>query len=127
MLSPLGADERGAAADRIADLYIDFQAARCLGYLGFGKLLKGGNAPEQALMKVFASETRQRLAVTAAEIQGAGALSPSVDSQFVLPLSTQDPTTWIEQYFRTFGVTISAGSSEIQRNIIAEKVLGLPR
>ena len=127
MLSTLGDDERGAAAARIADLYIDFQAARCLGYLGFGKLLKGGNAPEQALMKVFASETRQRLAVTAAEIQGAGALSPTVDSQFVLPLSTQDPTTWIEQYFRTFGVTISAGSSEIQRNIIAEKVLGLPR
>ncbi len=34
---------------------------------------------------------------------------------------------WIERYFRSFGGTISAGSSEIQRNIIAEKVLGLPR
>jgi alkylation response protein AidB-like acyl-CoA dehydrogenase len=35
--------------------------------------------------------------------------------------------TWIEHYFISFGGTISAGSSEIQRNIIAEKVLGLPR
>ena len=35
--------------------------------------------------------------------------------------------TWIEQYFASFGGTISAGSSEIQRNIIAERVLGLPK
>jgi alkylation response protein AidB-like acyl-CoA dehydrogenase len=35
--------------------------------------------------------------------------------------------TWIERYFESFSGTISAGSSEIQRNIIAEKVLGLPR
>ncbi|HWE56878.1 MAG TPA: acyl-CoA dehydrogenase family protein [Acidimicrobiales bacterium] len=127
MIAALPADEQATAADRIADLYIDAQAARCLGYLGFGKLLKGGSAPEQALMKMFSSETRQQLSLVAAEIQGPEALSPTVNPGVVLPLSTQDPTTWIEQYLRSFGVTISAGSSEIQRNIIADKVLGLPR
>lgn len=127
LLAALAEDERGGAADAVADLFIDAQAARCLGYVGFAKLLRGGSAPEQALMKMFASETRRRLALTAAEIQGVDALVPSADSQVVLPLSTSDPTTWMEQYFRSFGVTISAGSSEIQRNIIAEKVLGLPR
>jgi alkylation response protein AidB-like acyl-CoA dehydrogenase len=127
MLGGLAEDERGAAADMIADLYIDAQAARCLGYLGFGKLLKGGSAPEQALMKMFSSETRRRLALVAAELKGAPALSPSANAGVVLPLSTSDPTSWLEQYFRSFGVTISAGSSEIQRNIIADKVLGLPR
>jgi alkylation response protein AidB-like acyl-CoA dehydrogenase len=127
MIDNLPGDEQATATDRIAGLYIDFQAARCLGYLGFGKLLKGGSAPEQALMKLFASETRQQLALVAAEVQGAPALSPTVNPGVVLPLSTQDPTTWLEQYFRSFGVTISAGTSEIQRNIIAEKVLGLPR
>ena len=127
MLAALPEEERGGAADAIADLCIDAQAARCLGYVGFGKLLKGGSAPEQALMKMFASETRRRLALTAAEIQGITGLVPSAAGQVVLPLSTSDPTTWMEQYFRSFGVTISAGSSEIQRNIIADKVLGLPR
>ena len=126
-LAALPEDERATAADQIADLYIDSQAARCLGYLGFGKLLKGGSAPEQALMKMFSSETRRRLALVGAEVQGVEALVPTSNPGVVLPLSTSDPTTWIEQYFRTFGVTISAGSSEIQRNIIAEKVLGLPR
>ena len=127
MMAKLPEDERATAADRLASLYIDAQAARCLGYLGFGKLLKGGSAPEQALMKMFASETRRELSLVGAEVQGVEALSPTVNPAVVLPLSTQDPTTWIEQYFRTFGVTISAGTSEIQRNIIAEKVLGLPR
>jgi len=35
--------------------------------------------------------------------------------------------TWLEQYFQSFANTISAGASEIPRNIIAERVLGLPR
>jgi alkylation response protein AidB-like acyl-CoA dehydrogenase len=34
---------------------------------------------------------------------------------------------WISRYLKSFGVTISAGASEIQRNIIAQRVLGLPR
>ena len=41
--------------------------------------------------------------------------------------AVDDASTWLEQYFRSFGLTISGGSSEIQRNIISEKVLGLPR
>jgi alkylation response protein AidB-like acyl-CoA dehydrogenase len=118
--------ERAVAAETIAGLYTDTQAIRCLGYRGFGKLMRGGSAPEQALMKLYTSETRRRVGLVAAEAEGAAAitLGPVRVSPFA---AVEDASTWLEQYFRSFGVTISGGSSEIQRNIISEKVLGLPR
>jgi alkylation response protein AidB-like acyl-CoA dehydrogenase len=36
-------------------------------------------------------------------------------------------TGWFERYERTFGGIIAGGTSEIQRNIIAQRVLSLPR
>jgi alkylation response protein AidB-like acyl-CoA dehydrogenase len=126
-LARLTASERALAVDQIVQVAIDTQAARCLGYRGFAKLARGGTAPEQALMKLFASEARQRLALVAAELQGADALeigSVAMDGH----LAIDEPQgTWLEQYFVSFANTISAGASEIQRNIIAERVLGLPR
>jgi alkylation response protein AidB-like acyl-CoA dehydrogenase len=127
LLDRLPATERALAVDQIVQSAIDSQAARCLGYRGFAKLAAGGTAPEQALMKVYASEARQRIALVAAELQGADALevgTVALDGH----LAIDEPQgTWLEQYFVSFANTISAGASEIQRNIIAERVLGLPR
>ena len=113
--------ERAVHAERIVRAWGDAQAARCLGYRGFAKLVRGGSAPEQALMKLMSSEARQRLALVWAELDGARALDATAQ------LGSFTEWSPLEQYFVTFGGTISAGSSEIQRNIIAEKVLGLPR
>lgn len=126
-LARLPLAERAVAADMVAGLFIDMQAARCLGYRGFGKLIRGGSAPEQALMKLFSSETRRRLGLVAAEVQGADSIATSPPAARGAFLGGDEDSTWLEQYFRSFGLTISAGASEIQRNIIAEKVLGLPR
>jgi alkylation response protein AidB-like acyl-CoA dehydrogenase len=126
-LERMSAPERVLAVDQIVQSAIDAQAARCLGYRGFAKLAAGDTAPEQALMKLYASEARQRIALVAAEAQGADALeigSIALDGH----LAIDEPQgTWLEQYFQSFANTISAGTSEIQRNIIAERVLGLPR
>ena len=127
LLSRMGPSERALAVDEIVRVAIDTTAARALGYRGFAKLARGGTAPEQALMKVYASECRQDVARVAAEIQGADAVamgSGELDGH----LAVDEPQgTWLEQYFHSFANTISAGASEIQRNIIAERVLGLPR
>ncbi len=127
LLRALSADERAVASDKIVQLQIDTVAARALGYRGFAKLVRGGDAPEQALMKLFATELRQNVALVAAEIEGVDA----IDAGPLVADGTQsvdDPQgSWLEQYFHSFANTISAGASEIQRNIIAERVLGLPR
>ena len=120
-LERLPEHERAVAVDHIMQSYVDAQAARCLGYRGFAKLMRGGTAPEQALMKVFCSESGQRLSLVASELLG----DRSIDSSEATGRVRGGP--WLERYFQSFASTISAGSSEIQRNIIAEKVLGLPR
>jgi alkylation response protein AidB-like acyl-CoA dehydrogenase len=121
-LARLPAAERAIVTDRIAQSYLDAVAARCLGYRGFAKVVRGGSAPEQALMKLFSTEAQQRLNLVASEMLGGDAVETGD------PLTFDDTGgAWSERYFQTFRSTIAAGSSEIQRNIIAEKVLGLPR
>ena len=120
LLGSLTAQERAIAADDIVGLHIDTVAARCLGYRGFARYVKSGTAPEQALMKAYASETRRELGRVIAEWVGP-------DSMAVDPSRRWGGIGTLDDYFTTFGSTISAGSSEIQRNIIAERVLGLPR
>lgn len=122
LLPGLPPQTAGALADDLVRSYIDSVAARCLGYRGFAKLVKGGSAPEQALMKAFTSESQQRLALVGSEVLGHRALDRGNGSGV-----HDHGGPWLERYFQTFGGTISAGSSEIQRNIVAEKVLGLPR
>jgi alkylation response protein AidB-like acyl-CoA dehydrogenase len=117
----MSAHERALAVDDVVRLYVDTQAARCLGYRGFARLVRGGTAPEQALMKAYASETRRELGLVAAELSGTAGLDQAGTGRRL------DGVGHLEDYFVTFGSTISAGSSEIQRNIIAERVLGLPR
>lgn len=129
LLGNLSAFERAIASDDIVRLYMETRALRALGYRGFARFVKGGSAPEQALMKAYASETRRDLERIAAEWRGPDALrtESESDSEAVANLPNVQHVGSIEQYFKTFGSTISAGSSEIQRNIIAERVLGLPR
>jgi alkylation response protein AidB-like acyl-CoA dehydrogenase len=42
-------------------------------------------------------------------------------------LSGQEAGRWVTSFFVSFANTVAGGSSEIQRNIIAQRVLGLPR
>lgn len=72
--------------------------------------------PEGSILKIFWSEMNQRFNRAAMEILGDRAL-----------LDEFDGGRWAYGYLRSRGNTIEAGTTEVQRNIVAQRVLGLPR
>jgi alkylation response protein AidB-like acyl-CoA dehydrogenase len=130
MARELGPDGRriGESAtfrDELASLYVDAQAIWFMGYRGFAKFAKGNISPEHSVLKLFGSEVAQRAARIAAEAQGVDGLD--VEFHGMGEDASGDEMPWMKRYLQTYGGTIAAGASEIQRNIIAQRVLGLPR
>jgi alkylation response protein AidB-like acyl-CoA dehydrogenase len=108
--------------DRVAGFHVDAEALLLMGYRGFSKFMRGRAAPEHSLLKLYGSETLQQLLLAGAEALGPDAL----DTELRGPAMWRQGA-WVTQYLRSFSGTIPGGTSEIQRNIIAERVLGLPR
>jgi alkylation response protein AidB-like acyl-CoA dehydrogenase len=108
--------------DKLADLWADVQAFRFTVYRAFSAFLKTGvPGPEGSVAKLFWSEMAQRLTKTALEIEGAFAiLAPGSDRAI-------EDGRWQKLQLRSRGNTIEAGTSEVLRNIVAERVLGLPK
>jgi alkylation response protein AidB-like acyl-CoA dehydrogenase len=106
--------------DRIAREWIESQAVRLTAYRSLTALMKTGMpGPEGSILKLQWSEANQRLTKLALELLGADA-----------PLAGDNAAYggfWQHQQLRSRGNTIEAGTSEILRSIIAERVLGLPR
>jgi len=109
------AKERGAddplIRDRVAQEWIELQALKLTNMRSLTTLVQTGiPGPEGSVSKLHWSEQNQRLTKLAMEI-----------------LEGEDDGYWGYQQLRSRGNTIEAGTSEILRNIIAERVLGLPR
>jgi alkylation response protein AidB-like acyl-CoA dehydrogenase len=106
--------------DRIAREWIELQALKYTNYRSLTALTKTGiPGPEGSASKLVWSENNQRLTKLALEILGSHA-------QLTDGGGYADGY-WQYQQLRSRGNTIEAGTSEILRNIVAERVLGLPR
>jgi alkylation response protein AidB-like acyl-CoA dehydrogenase len=106
--------ENALYADALADLHVRCESIRLLAWKGLSATERYGQpGPEGSLVKWLWSETNQRLTQLAADIIGADALTTGDD--------------WSYELLRARGNTIEGGTTEVLKNIVAERVLGLPR
>jgi alkylation response protein AidB-like acyl-CoA dehydrogenase len=123
-----GLHEDPLVLDSYGQTVIDGRALELLGYRTLAKAQRGMEPVEQSILKLFGSEAVQAAYLWLFEALGTAALDPTVPSAPPYHLQAEYHTSsWFEIYLRSFAGTIAGGTSQIQRNIVAEHVLGLPR
>src|SRR5215207_4141159 len=101
-------------ADKLADLHVRTEQIRLLAWKGLTDIERYGQpGPEGSLVKWQWSDTNQKLTQLAADIVGPEALTAG--------------THWSYELLRARGNSIEGGTTEVLKNIVAERVLGLPR
>ncbi|MDX6410182.1 MAG: hypothetical protein QOE13_3253, partial [Gaiellaceae bacterium] len=113
------AAERGlladdVVADKLGALHVKTEILRLTAYRGLTAIEKYGQpGPEGSLTKWMWSETNQQLTELAADLLGPDALVAG--------------SPWAYELLRARGNTIEGGTTEVLKNIVAERVLGLPK
>jgi alkylation response protein AidB-like acyl-CoA dehydrogenase len=101
-------------ADALAELHVRCETIRLLAWKGLSDVERYGQpGPEGSLVKWLWSETNQRLTQLAVDVVGPDALTVG--------------ESWSYELLRARGNTIEGGTTEVLKNIVAERVLGLPR
>jgi alkylation response protein AidB-like acyl-CoA dehydrogenase len=119
-----GTSVEGAIIQALGDAQAETEALRLLSYRVLHRLAAGGGVgPEASMVKVRYSETLQRFAALGVSVEGLGS---QLAREFTHGVHWES-TDWMIDYIDSWAWTISGGSNEIQRNILAERVLGLPR
>ncbi|GAA5149025.1 acyl-CoA dehydrogenase family protein [Pseudonocardia eucalypti] len=121
------ARRRGATADalvrdRLADLEMRVRIMRYTGTRTIADIMANGEpGPASSTSRLFIATFEQDLHEFAVELLGAHGMLGRHDPHAV------ERGRWVWGFLRTRASTIGAGTAEIQRNTIAEKLLGLPR
>lgn len=126
MLAKTQIDGRSGLEDplyrqRLAQVSMELDALKALSFRGATRMLKGEMpGAESSLNKLFGSEVFQRITDLAQDVQGS-------DSMLWIDKEHESQHRWGATAAWSRAYTIFSGTSEIQRNIIAERVLGMPR
>jgi alkylation response protein AidB-like acyl-CoA dehydrogenase len=127
MARGLGADGASVTADpvhrqRLAQAWIETEIVRLVTYRQVFDLMRTGQpGPEGSYLKLLWSEADIRMKEAGIALEGAYALITRGDPHAI------DGGRWQYEYLWSRAASIYAGTSEVQRNIIAQRVLGLPR
>ena len=114
MAADRGLLENPLYADALAELHVRCETVRLLAWKGLTDTERYGQpGPEGSLVKWLWSDTNQRVTQLAADIVGPQALTGG--------------TSWSYELMRARGNSIEGGTTEVLKNIVAERVLGLPR
>jgi len=119
--------------DRVAACYARVEIMRFLGYRILTGVLRSGElGPEASIAKLYWSEYHRDATRLALDVLGADALV--VEGRLPLrayraddPGAPNSTASWAGAFYNAVSGTIYAGTSEVQRNILGESVLGLPR
>ncbi|GFG94443.1 acyl-CoA dehydrogenase family protein [Mycobacterium timonense] len=115
--------------DQYATTIMDRQALRLLGSAALARTARGeDDVAAISVLKLLGSEAELRgmeLALTSAGAEGL--IHPGQTGPYAHMNLDHYFASWFERFARSFSGTIAGGTSEIQRNIIAQRVLGLPR
>lgn len=108
--------------DRIAQAWIDVELVRLNGMRNLAKVLSGkAPGPEGSMSKLFGQHVEQKIHELALDVGGEWSIldrgAPGAPNN----------GKWALGWLRTRASTIGGGTSEIQRNVLAERVLGQPR
>jgi alkylation response protein AidB-like acyl-CoA dehydrogenase len=109
-----GAAEDPTIRDRLAQLYIESEVLRLNALRGLSAIMRSGvPGPEGSLGKWQWADVNQALTELAVDLRG--------------PRAVLDDHRWTYRYLRARANSIEGGTTEILKNIVAERVLGLPR
>ncbi|MGD9704885.1 MAG: acyl-CoA dehydrogenase family protein [Acidimicrobiia bacterium] len=133
MARDLGRVDDPVIRDRIADAHVRVETMRFLGYrILTGVLNTGVIGPEASISKLHWSEYHRDVTRLAIDVLGAHAMvlegrPPLRGYRADDPGAPNSTASWVGALYNGVADTIYAGTSEVQRNILGERVLGLPR
>jgi len=108
---------REDVAERLATLRAEVTALRAMTYSSVSQTAKSGApGPEASVIRLFTAELAQRVSRLEVELLGADLIDFTYGDQDA-----------VHEYLRGFASTIAGGAAQIQRDIIGERILSLPR